>query len=53
MIIYKTNWGKRFETAPVIKKWDWDKSLGILTRSALRDLLFNDDKPKSDFIEVK
>lgn len=41
----KTKWRKKFEAATKLKKWNWDKSPGVLTISALRDILFNNGKP--------
>jgi hypothetical protein len=43
MTKYKSNWRKKLETAPKLRKWYWDKSPGVLTISALRDLLFNNE----------
>lgn len=42
----KTSWRKKLEAAPELKKWDCEQSTGVLTRSALRELLFNNGKPK-------
>ena len=41
MTRYKISWRKSLESAPVLKKWDWVKFPNVLTRSALRELLFN------------
>ena len=48
MTRYKHSWRKSLEAAPVLKKWNWGKSPGISTRSALRNLLFNTSKPKDN-----
>ena len=37
----RTRWRKRLEAAPDLKRWDYNQSTGVLTRSALRDLLFD------------
>ena len=37
----KTSWRKKLETAPELKRLNYEQSTSILTRSALRDLLFN------------
>ncbi|WP_268064226.1 hypothetical protein [Clostridium sp. CF011] len=37
----KTSWRKRLEAAPELKRLNYEQSTGILTRSVLRDLLFN------------
>ncbi|MBU3113872.1 hypothetical protein [Clostridium lacusfryxellense] len=48
----KTRLRERFKVAPVIKKWDWEKSPGIVTKSDLQDLLFNKGNPKGNLIKV-
>ena len=47
----KTSLRERFNAAPVLKKWDWEKSPGIVTRSDLQNLLFNSGKPKGNLIK--
>ncbi|WAG39651.1 hypothetical protein LL065_15320 [Clostridium estertheticum] len=37
----KTRWRKILKETPKLKKSSYDQSTSILTRSALRDLLFN------------
>jgi len=37
----KTSWRKKLEAAPELKRIINEQSTSILTRSALRDLLFN------------
>ena len=37
----KTSCRKRLEAAPKLKRWDYNQSTGVSTRSSLRDLLFN------------
>ena len=37
----KTSWRKKLEAAPELKRLNYGQSTSILTRSALRDLLFN------------
>jgi len=44
MSIDKYSFRKRLQSAPALKKWNRDKSPIILTRSALRYLLFNTSK---------
>jgi hypothetical protein len=48
----KTSLRERFNAAPVLKKWDWEKSPDIVTRSDLQNLLFNNGKPKGNLIKV-
>ncbi|MGK0467575.1 MAG: hypothetical protein ACJAX4_002877 [Clostridium sp.] len=48
----KTSFRKRSNTAPVIKKWDWEKSPRIVTKSDLQDLLFNKCNSKGNLIKV-
>lgn len=43
----KTSFRERFNEAPAIKKWGWEKSLGIVTRSDLQNLLFNNSEPRA------
>ncbi|MCB2361469.1 hypothetical protein [Clostridium estertheticum] len=40
----KTSWRKKLETDPEQKRTIYEQSKSILTRSALRDLLFNNIK---------
>ncbi|WP_259472655.1 hypothetical protein [Clostridium estertheticum] len=40
----KTSWRKKLETVPEQKRIIYEQSKSILTRSALRDLLFNNIK---------
>ena len=46
MIRDKTSWRKRLKSAFELKKWDCEQLPRLLTRSALRDMLFNDGNPK-------
>jgi len=49
----RTSWRKRLKAVPELKKWNCDQSTAVLTRSALRGLLFNNGKPKGHFIKDK
>lgn len=37
----KTSWRKKLEATPELKRLNYEQSTSILTRSALRDILFN------------
>jgi hypothetical protein len=48
----KTSLRGRFNAAPVLKKWNWEKSRNIVTKSDSQNLLFNNGKPKGKLIKV-
>jgi hypothetical protein len=48
----KTSLRERFKEAPILKKWYWEKSPGIATKSDLQNLLFNKGNPKGNLIKV-